>query len=57
MSQAGTICRPYITLRNGVRIYAWQYGLQAFCFVPSPKKDRTPHKEETEKAESQEETA
>lgn len=26
------ICRPYITTRNGKRIYASQYGLQAFCF-------------------------
>lgn len=26
------ICRPYITLKNGVRIYAAQKGLKAFCF-------------------------
>lgn len=27
-----TICRPWITLRNGVRLYAWQVGKRAFCF-------------------------
>ena len=26
------ICRPYITLRNGRRIYAKWYGKRAFCF-------------------------
>ena len=26
------ICRPFITTRGGKRIYAHQYGLQAFCF-------------------------
>lgn len=26
------ICRPYITLRNGQRLYAYQKGLKAFCF-------------------------
>lgn len=24
----------YITLRNGKRIYAATYGLEAFCFIP-----------------------
>lgn len=31
------IFRPYITLKNGRRIYAWQYGLKAF---PIPVKER-----------------
>ena len=26
------ICRPWITLRNGKRLYAWQVGKKAFCF-------------------------
>ena len=26
------ICRPFITLKNGKRIFASQYGKQAFCF-------------------------
>lgn len=26
------VCRPYITLRNGRRIYAHWYGKRAFCF-------------------------
>ncbi len=26
------IYRPYITLKNGMRIYAKDYGLRAFCF-------------------------
>jgi hypothetical protein len=31
------ICRPFITLRNGKRLYAKDVGKQAFCF-PVPKK-------------------
>ena len=32
------IYRPFITLRNGVRLYAWQKGLKAFAFyVPVNK--------------------
>ncbi len=26
------VCTPYITLRNGQRLYASQKGLEAFCF-------------------------
>jgi len=26
------ICRPWITLRNGKRLYASSVGKQAFCF-------------------------
>lgn len=26
------ICRPFITLKNGTRIYASSYGKHAFCF-------------------------
>lgn len=26
------ICRPFITLKNGKRLYASAYGKQAFCF-------------------------
>ena len=33
------ICRPYITTRNGRRIYAWQKGLKAFCFKVKSKQD------------------
>lgn len=32
------ICRPYITLRNGRRIWARWYGKQAFCFWVSQEK-------------------
>lgn len=31
------ICRPWITLRNGKRLYAWQVGKKAFCF-PAKRK-------------------
>lgn len=31
------VFRPYITLKNGRRIYAWQYGLKAF---PIPVKEK-----------------
>lgn len=26
------ICRPYITLKNGRRLFAAAYGKEAFCF-------------------------
>lgn len=26
------IFRPFITLKNGKRIYAWQHGLKVFAF-------------------------
>lgn len=32
------ICRPYITLRNGRVIWAYQKGLRAFCFWAKVKK-------------------
>lgn len=31
------IYRPFITLKNGKRIYAWQYGLKAFRFQVKSK--------------------
>ena len=31
------IFRPYITLRNGRRLYAWQCGKKAFCFPVKSK--------------------
>ncbi|HEY4486550.1 MAG TPA: hypothetical protein VJB70_02360 [Candidatus Paceibacterota bacterium] len=38
------ICRPFITLRNGKVLYAWEKGLKAFCFSVDeerPKKKNT----------------
>ena len=29
------ICRPWITTKNGKRIYAKNYGKEAFCFYVS----------------------
>lgn len=26
------ICRPFITLRNGRKLFAWEVGKKAFCF-------------------------
>lgn len=34
------ICRPYITLRNGKRLYAHQKGLDAFCFEVTPEQHK-----------------
>lgn len=34
---AEAVYSAYITLRNGKRIYAKQYGLQAFCFLAKRK--------------------
>lgn len=39
------ICTPYITLRNGKRLFAHEKGLEAFCFEVTPEK----HKEYLEK--------
>ena len=37
-SEYAFIFRPYITLKDGTRIYAWQHGKKAFCFaVPIDK--------------------
>lgn len=34
------ICRPWITLKNGVRIYAKDHGKRAFCFYVDAEKRR-----------------
>lgn len=35
----GAVFSPKITLKNGRVIYAADYGLKAFCFIPkTPKK-------------------
>jgi hypothetical protein len=31
------ICRPYITLKNGQRLYASSVGKKAFCFWAKPR--------------------
>jgi hypothetical protein len=33
------ICRPFITLKSGKRIYASAYGKEAFCFYVDAEKD------------------
>ena len=36
------ICRPFITTRDGRVIYAFNYGLKAFCFeVDEAKQEET----------------
>lgn len=32
------ICTPFITLRNGKRLFAHEKGLEAFCFEVTPEK-------------------
>jgi len=34
------ICRPYVTTRNGRRIYAFEKGLKAFCFWARRRKQK-----------------
>lgn len=41
------ICRPFITLRNGRRLFAHEKGLEAFCFEVTPEQ----HQEYLEKKE------
>ena len=46
---ATTICRPFITLKNGKVIYAFEKGLKAFCFEVDevkPKKQKTRSEDE-----------
>ncbi len=42
------ICTPYITLRNGKRLYAYEKGKEAFCFKVTPEQ----HKEYLERKKS-----
>lgn len=41
------ICTPFITLRNGRRLFAHEKGLKAFCFEVTPEQ----HKDYLEKKE------
>jgi len=34
------ICRPYITLKNGKRLYAHEKGKKAFCFEVTPEQHK-----------------
>lgn len=34
------VFRPYITLKNGQRLYAKQFGKKAFCFPCREAKDK-----------------
>lgn len=34
------VCRPFITLKNGRKIYAYQYGKKAFCFWVSDENQK-----------------
>lgn len=34
------ICTPYITLRNGKRLFAHEKGLEAFCFEVTPEQQQ-----------------
>ncbi|MEK3935906.1 hypothetical protein MKY41_11315 [Sporosarcina sp. FSL W7-1349] len=45
------ICTPYITLRNGKRLFAHEKGLEAFCFEVTPEQ----HKKYMEKKAKEEE--
>lgn len=35
------VFRPYITLKNGQRLYAKQFGKKAFCFPCREAKSKT----------------
>ncbi|WP_164493559.1 hypothetical protein [Tyzzerella sp. An114] len=37
--QVNLVFTPYITLKNGRRIYASQYGKKVFCFPKNNDKD------------------
>lgn len=49
MLKTQMICRPYITLRNGRVLWAWEVGKKAFCFAAKSdyvKKKNPPIKED-----------
>ncbi len=49
------ICRPFITLRSGKVLFAYEKGIKAFCFnvdEVKPKKQKTPSKDEASDSNS-----
>lgn len=44
------VCTPYITLRNGHRLYAHEKGLEAFCFEVSPEQQKKYEEKKQKKA-------
>lgn len=44
------VCTPFITLRNGRKLFAYEKGLEAFCFEVTEEQ----HKKYTEKKQKQE---
>lgn len=46
------ICRPFITLKNGRRLYAHEKGLEAFCFRVTPEQ----HQEYLERKKKEKDT-
>lgn len=44
------ICRPFITLRNGRKLYAHEVGKKAFCWEVSPEKEEAYKQKQAEKA-------
>jgi hypothetical protein len=51
-TSTGIICRPFITLKNGRILWAWEKGLNAFCFPASP--DYVPKKKINKKSSEDE---
>ncbi|MDH6351951.1 hypothetical protein M2298_003935 [Brevibacillus sp. 1238] len=49
------ICTPYITLRNGHRLYAHEKGLEAFCFEVTPEQQKKYEEKKRNKASEQNE--
>jgi hypothetical protein len=42
------VCTPFITLRNGRKLFAYEKGLEAFCFEVTEEQ----HKKYTEKKQN-----
>ena len=38
--QSGLVFTPYITLKNGRRLYARQFGKKVFCFPRKESQDK-----------------
>ena len=43
--QSGLVFTPYITLKNGQRLYARQFGKKVFCFPRKEAKDKDTKKD------------
>lgn len=50
------VCTPYITLKNGQRLYASQKGKEAFCFEVSEEQQKKYLEKKTQRDKNKKQT-